>query len=231
MIDIEYKLKRSLRRRTISIHIQPDGSIRVLAPASLTDEQILDYVKTKRKWIESKIAYFKASPRIYSPKKYRNGTPLYYLGKRYRLKIIGGEGDVRLMSGQFLVPVPDRVSPAEQADFIRRHLLIWYAEHGLTRLQQKTLEYAEIMACYPRSVMVKNYKSRWGCCFADGRIIFNWRLSMAPVRVIDYVVVHELAHLIHRNHSKRFWNVVESVVPDYKDHRRWLRNNGHHLQL
>ena len=231
MIDIEYQLKKSPRRRTISIHIHPDCSIRVLAPSSLADEQVSTYVDSKRRWIEAKIACFRASRHLYLPKQYVNGSSFDYLGHHYRLKIISGDGRVRLMSGRFLVPVPETLPQSDHAPFIRQQLSNWYAEHALSRMQEKTLEYAKRLDCYPGPVAVKGYRSRWGCCFADGRIIYNWRLIMAPVRVIDYVIVHELAHLKQRNHSKRFYNEVGSVVPDYKDQRQWLRHNGHHLQV
>ena len=86
------------------------------------------------------------------------------------------------------------------------------------------------MNLYPKKVKVRSYKNRWGSCAYNGDISYNWKLIMLPEKIIDYVIVHELAHTIHRNHSKDFWSSVESIMPDYNEHKQWLKVNGYKLR-
>lgn len=79
-------------------------------------------------------------------------------------------------------------------------------------------------------ISIRDQKTRWGSCSSNGTLSFSFRLMLAPPRVLDYVVVHELCHLTHMNHSKEFWNMVEIILPDYKEHRKWLKENGHTLR-
>jgi predicted metal-dependent hydrolase len=105
----------------------------------------------------------------------------------------------------------------------------WYQEHAIVRLRQKVKRYAKQMGISPASVGVKGYKSRWGSCHSDGRIYFNWRIIVAPHSVVDYVVVHELCHLLQHDHSKKFWKRVCRVLPDYEERKAWLKLNGRGL--
>ena len=89
--------------------------------------------------------------------------------------------------------------------------------------------YHQFAGGHYHKITIRDQKTRWGSCSASGTLSFNFRLMMAPPRVLDYVVVHELCHLTHMNHSKEFWNMVESILPDYKEHRKWLKENGHTL--
>jgi len=108
---------------------------------------------------------------------------------------------------------------------IRKLLQDWYLDRASEKLEQKTVKYAQQIGVQPSKIRVREYKSRWGSCRVRGEVSYNWRIIISPNPVVDYVVVHELCHLIHHNHSKQYWNQVRSIVPDYQSKRDWLKTN------
>ena len=108
---------------------------------------------------------------------------------------------------------------------------MWFKEHAQQRLREKSLRYAKIVGVTPSSVDIKAFKSRCGSCSTGGRIQFNWKIIIAPNRVVDYVVVHELCHLRQHDHSPKFWQCVERVFPDHQECREWLKVNGRKLTV
>ena len=105
-----------------------------------------------------------------------------------------------------------------------------YRKTARTRFEARTAYYHQFTGGNYTSITVRDQKSRWGSCSSRGTLSFNYRLIFAPPKVLDYVVIHELCHLTHMNHSKEFWNMVEDILPDYKEHRKWLKENGHTLR-
>ena len=146
----------------------------------------------------------------------------------YRLRVIRGNDEpVRLTRGCLRVAVPE----VEDRASIRDRLVDWYASHALDRLQQRTRALAKELGVQPPPVAVQAYRGRWGSCTSDGRITYNWKIIVAPPEIVDYVVVHELCHLLELNHSPAYWDLVRRVMPDYRDARKWLRENGHLLDV
>ncbi len=141
----------------------------------------------------------------------------------------GPTKSVKLNNGRLMVQLPPSVQKREQ--YVHNALVEWYREHALEKLQDKVDRYAKVIRVAPSSVGIKTFKSRWGSCSATGRVEFNWRVIIAPNHIVDYVVVHELAHLRHHNHSPEFWKGVERVVPDYQECREWLKVNGRRLAV
>ena len=129
------------------------------------------------------------------------------------------------------MPVPEELSGEARTDYVKNRLAWWYREHALQRLRQKADRYAPLLEVSPSSISVKYFKARWGSCSVGGDITFNWRIIMAPHRIVDYVVVHELAHLRQHNHSSEFWKCVGAVIPEYRECREWLKNHGMGLSL
>lgn len=232
-MSFTYQIIKRPRRRTVSISVKPDCSVRLVVPASLPDKKIIELIKQKSSWVESKIAYFKEIQKRHQEKKYVSGEAFKYLGRSYRLKIVWNDEnkDVKLMNGEFNIPVPSGLQESEQTLLIIRRLSTWYQKHALIRLEEKVRHFSAEMGVSPISVGVKGYKSRWGTCHLDGRIYFNWRIIIAPHSVVDYLVVHELCHLVHHNHSKRYWKQVETILPDYSEREEWLKLNGRELYI
>jgi predicted metal-dependent hydrolase len=205
MINFDYQIIRRPRRKTASISVKPDCTVRVVVPSSLSDQKIDELVKRKSRWIRSKITQFQEIQQNSKEKNYVSGESFTYLGRNYRLKVVTGDPEdnpVKLVSGRFYVHVPQNTSQEEQNQVVIDQLSLWYQEHAIVRLRQKVKRYAKQMGISPASVGVKGYKSRWGSCHSDGRIYFNWRIIVAPHSVVDYVVVHELCHLLQHDHSK-----------------------------
>ena len=140
------------------------------------------------------------------PKEYVSGESFTYLGRNYRLKVLRGtDREVKLKGGYLEVGLPRKSKDGD----IRNALIEWYEEHALERLTEKTNRYAGIMGLSPNSISVRDYKSRWGSCSSKGEISYNWRVIIAPHHIVDYVVVHELCHLKHPNHSPAYWKSVK----------------------
>ena len=114
---------------------------------------------------------------------------------------------------------------------VRDALTRWYRTHAEQKLQEKVERYAGVIGVSPAAVGFRTFKSRWGSCDSRGLVQFNWKIIIAPNRIVDYLVVHELCHLKQHNHSPRFWKCVESVFPGYRECREWLKQNGRLLQI
>jgi len=223
VLDFQAEIVKTSRKRSASIQII-DGKVKIRVPKSLSDKRINDLIKKRTPWIQIKLEEYSKSPNIVQ-KKYIDGETYTYLGKNFLLKHIkGGDLSVKLKYGQFLVSIPKNklYKNLKTEDLI----LNWYRSHAQKYLQDRTDQYSKIIGVSPSSVSIKNYKSRWGSCSISGNIDYNWKIIQAPKDVIDYVVVHELCHLIEHNHSPKYWGNVERVMPNWKDSRDWLKQNS-----
>jgi len=218
---------RTPRIKSADVRVE-DGAVSIVVPKSLDCARISKILVDKRQWIKSKIALHRDTSPV-SAKDYVSGESFPYLGRNYRLKVHRGHfKPVKLLQGRLVVTVPNG---SEQPDMIRNALVRWYKHHAEMKLQEKTNRYASIIGEEPTAMGIKSFKSRWGSCSAKGKIDFNWKIILAPNSIVDYVVVHELCHLIHHDHSPLFWKQVEKVVPDYLACKEWLKVNANLLSL
>lgn len=218
-------VERTSRRKTASIKVE-EGEVIIVVPKLLERDKIDKLLASKHQWIVEKIAQYQtASPA--TMREYVSGESLPYLGRNYRLKVLKGDlAPTKLLNGRITVTVPD---PSTQTHYIRRALTNWYKRHADKKIREKVRRYESLVGVETGVVRTKEFKSRWGSCTPYGDLEFNWVIVMAPNRVVDYVVVHELCHLIHHDHSPQFWKEVERVMPDYKEHKEWLRGNAQNL--
>ncbi|MBH0040724.1 M48 family metallopeptidase [Pseudoalteromonas sp. SWN166] len=225
--DLIVEIKRSNRVKSVTITVE-ESSVLVAVPRLLELERIKKLLKNKKQWIKEKVAlHHEAQPK--SNKEFVSGECFSYLGRNYRLKVNQGYyKPAKLINGRFSVTL---FAGTDNADLIKESLLAWYEKHAEIKFNEKVKRYADIMDVKYNSVGIKNYKSRWGSCTAEGDITFNWKVIMAPNRIVDYVVVHELCHLIHHDHSPKFWREVERFMPDYLECKEWLKHNGARLEL
>ena len=220
--DFPVEVVRTERKRSATIHL--DGLvIKVRVPQSLSENRIRELITKRKPWITSKLRESTKRPPLRS-KEFVSGESFPYLGRNYRLKVVFGEEPSLKMKGGYLVSTVLKTDTTPQ-ETTRSMLVSWYRKQAEKRLGEKTDRLAGIVGVSPKSVSVKSYKSRWGSCSVNGDISFNWRIVLAPHRIIDYVVVHELCHLREHNHSPHFWRQVEKHVPDWKECRDWLRHN------
>lgn len=223
-------LRRTNRKKTISIGVQ-DGAVMILAPRHVPNREIRELIDRKTEWLRKTLEQHVRRARVKS-KRFVDGERFSYLGKEYRLRVLPGiEPNPRLRGETIEVHVPLGLSRERLSRSVRAAFLRWYKERAEAVTTARTTHFAGLMDVRPRRISLKDYKSMWGKCTAAGAITYNWKLIMAPPPVVDYIVVHELAHLRHLDHSRRFWDQVEAILPDYRAHRDWLKLNGHLLTI
>lgn len=218
--DIQYR-----KRKTLSIQIDPTGKVLVIAPKGLPQEVIMEMVSSKSKWIWKKLLELKEIGYKPKSKSFVDGEIFMYLGEEYRLKI---EIDDNVKKPEVVV-LQKKIyikAPKYDKELISKTMEKWYREMCFSNIIERVEYYKESIGVNPTKITVKEQKKRWGSCTSKGHILFNWRCIMAPIEIIDYLVVHEMCHLVHMNHSKAFWGLVESILPDYKERRAWLKKYG-----
>ncbi len=208
------------KRSSISIRILPDGTIEVRAPKYVPEFAIKAFVKSKQDWIEKRLAIVKKNKP--TKKQFTNGEKFLYLGNEYVLAI-GNYVKIQPKGSSLLFPL-GMVSRGKY------HLEKWYESEAKSLIKSLVDEYSKKMDLPYKSISFSDTKSKWGSCTSDNRLQFNWRLIMAPLLVIRYVVIHELVHTIHKDHQTIFWNKVRQVNPSYKQQIKWLKTNGEKLQ-
>jgi predicted metal-dependent hydrolase len=223
VLGLRVEVVRSIRR-TAALHIV-GTDLQVRVPEDLGDERVAAILKQKRPWIRTKVAELKRVP-PHRSKELVSGESFPYLGRHYRLKIQEGHQVGVCLSGGYLTATIRASEQGEQREArIQQYLQNWYRARALERLQEKTDRYAQQIGVSPAGVSVRNFRSRWGSCDKKGQVVFNWNIIKAPHAVIDYVVIHELCHLIHADHSDKYWKEVEKYDKEHKTHRRWLKEN------
>ena len=228
--DFPIEIIRTERSKSASIEIE-DDIVKVVVPKTLSDQRIEDLINNRTAWIRQKLKIHIETIRP-KPKEYVNGESFTYLGRNYRLKCIrGATGQVKLKNGYLNVPVTEGVSGSALEKSVRQSLHEWYQFRALEKLKEKTKRYSSILGVNPQSVDVKEYKARWGSCSSSGDVTYNWRIIIAPHQIVDYIVAHELCHLLEHNHGPKYWKLVQSVIPNYRDHREWLKVNGEGLRI
>lgn len=211
-------------RRTVGITVERDGSVVVRAPRGTPDEELQRVVLSKSRWISQKIQHPQKYRELHPPgKELVSGESMLYLGRSYRVEIVESPSEHIELDGRFLVP---RSMGNRGRDEFRR----WYVRAAEERLVPRVMEWATKLGVEVARVQIADDRYRWGSCTPRGNVSVNWRLVKAPIAASDYVVVHELVHLIEANHGDRFWSVVRSQIPRVEVARAWLREHGQLLE-
>ncbi len=223
--QIEYVLNRS-RRRSLAIRINRQAQVSVHAPTALSMSYIERFLLSKSDWIIEKSRKVQKDLAYLNSRKFAEGQEFLFLGRKFKMEFSSSIHQDVLFDGQKWVV---RKSPAS---FIREKMVEWYRGQAQEMLAGRVFHFARIMDVEPLKVVVRTQKHLWGSCHPFKKSIhLNWQIIMAPLRVVDYVIVHELAHLFVANHSKRFWKKVETIMPDYKKCRQWLKDNALDMML
>jgi len=222
--DIEFKLKKS-PRKTTSIYVERDGSISVLAPEPYDMAEIEQILETKRSWIYKNLAEWEDLNRTRVEREFVNGEGFPYLGSTYRLQISDDTNkELSLKNGMFILKRSSLSDAREQ-------FIDFYKGKARNRIPNLVEHNAKAMGLNPKSINIQELQNRWASCTGEGVLNFHWRCMMAPLSALEYIVVHELAHLKHPNHTPEFWYTVEKVLPDYQQAKGWLRLYGAGLEL
>jgi len=223
------------QRKSVGIIVKPDGKIIVRAPINMEEKVIIQVVNKKRKWIADKIkANKKVKPPIPKEQEPVSGEKLRFKNALYRLQVHKvDEKQTRLsrVCRTLHIYVNNKLDTDSRTKEIKEAVTEWYKERALHFLIQRVSRYTRYVKTQPKDISIRKIKLRWGSCTQDGKLLFNWRIIMAPVSAIDYVVIHELCHLDDPDHSASFWNAVESLQPTYRKWKEWLHINGRQLDL
>lgn len=230
---IHYGIQRSQRRRTISILVDIRDGVTVKVPEAMPREKIAPVVRKKAPWILKRLADFAEMGPGLPPKEFISGEGFLYLGRRYRLKIhrsgYVGKTDVKLIGGRLSVSLPTDTD--NESSKIRKEITKWYKEHAKQRLPERAIIYARRMGIVTPEILIRDQQKRWGSCSNKRELRFNWRIIMAPMPLVDYVVAHEMCHLKYPNHSTEFWKLLRKIMPDHEIRRERLRSMGMHFNV
>jgi predicted metal-dependent hydrolase len=212
------------RRKTVALINQRDGSLTVRAPLRMPESSIQEFVRSHAEWIRKKQAQVKAAPP--PPKKsYINGETFLYLGKEYPLTIISHpRPSLTFSGGRFRLGMS--ALPKGMQVFLR-----WYKAQARVVISERVAFHGKKHKFSWEKIRISSARTRWGSCSSKGTLSFTWRLAMAPLEVIDYVVVHELVHTQVRDHSPKFWRRLAEIMPEYERCVSWLKKNGRLLTL
>lgn len=212
------KIVRS-KRKTIALVVTPDAQLIVRAPNETSLEYIEWLIDKKKIWIKQKFDHVKKLNEIHKKKQYRNGEGFLYLGKWLRLRIERDQEQPIIFDGDYIFIDELYLPNAENL------LTAWYKEMSRQVLTERVNWFVKCYGFNYTKVTITDAQKRWGSCGRNNTINFSWRLVMAPLEVIDYVVVHELCHTLERNHSDKFWIKVRTILPKFKNSIQWLEQN------
>ena len=212
------------RRKTVALIVTPEGQLEVRAPQRLSRDQIEDIATQKANWILKNLERSRQASAMVSKRELADGAHIWYLGASHPLHVNEhGTGRVQFSTG-FTLP---KSALPKATDL----LTAWYKNQARQLLGERTAYYAQQFDLKYRSIRITSARTRWGSCSRLNALSFTWRLVMAPLEIIDYIVIHELAHIVQKNHSRAFWEQVEKMLPDYRSRRAWLKANGRLLDL
>lgn len=217
---LSFEVHRSNRRKTLQITVERTGALSIVAPLHAADQQLLEFVEEKLLWVHTKIEE-KARLQQRAPiKEFVDGEGFLYLGKSYRLRLMENQlADLSLRNGRFCL----RKASAHRG---REIFVSWYTRRAQDWFERQVTEQANRMGVTVREVKVQDLGYRWGSFGSGGRVSFHWKAILLPPRIAQYVVIHELAHGRHPDHSAAFWIKVEQHLPDWRSRKSWLAENG-----
>lgn len=225
--DLTFLVRRSATRKTIGIIVDRDASLLLTAPVTCATQQLEEVARRKQFWVYTKLAEkaLLAWPPL--ERTYVTGEGFSYLGRSYRLQLIDRAAKsekievpaLQLRQGRFQLRRDAQAAASA-------HFTDWYTVHAQPRLERCVSQWSERVGALPTRVVVSDLSYRWGSCGHTSALNFNWRIIQLPPRIIEYVVVHELTHLLEPHHDAAFWRMLQRAMPDYRARKEWLATNG-----
>lgn len=219
MTDLIDKIVRS-NRRSVSLVITKEASLEVRAPFNVPLEIIQGFINKKRSWIERNKESVRKLRASVVTKQFVDGEEFLYEGSNYQLQSSVCEA----ISISDVLHFPKKFLPEAKL-----HLIAWYKIQASKKIIERVNHYANNTGLKYKAIKLTNAKRSWGSCSHKGSLNINWRLVMAPPAILDYIIVHELVHLVEKNHSKQFWDRVQAILPNYEEQERWLKQKGNML--
>ena len=219
---IKYRVAYS-DRKTISIIVERDRSLLVCAPKGMSEEEIHKLIDKKKLWIYEKVRHPQKYPPVPAKKEFVTGETILYLGRNYRLEITDKDFEDIQFDSRFYVS-------SRQKSHASELFQAWYMERAQEKFLPRIRHFAEVMGVAYNRLLISDLKYRWASCTPKNNLNFNWRIIKGPMYVVDYLIVHELAHLLEPNHTQKFWNIIAVQIPDYEKPKKWLKDFGHRLE-
>lgn len=207
------------KQRSFRLAVKPNGTVVLTCPLRASKLQIQEFLKEHATWLEQSLHKIQNRLAQLSPHSFSEGERVLLLGERYQI-VEKNVGSVELSEPKLLI-IPKGLSYTER----QKAVFYFYKKTSQQMIRQRVSVLSQEMKLYPRAVKFRNNKTLWGSCQPDNTLVFNWKLICAPTSVVDYVVVHEIAHIIIKNHSVRFWDLVKMHCLNYKQCQLWLRKN------
>ena len=236
VLAFSYQIRRSQRAKKTRI-VVTEQKVEVVAPSKVSEQKIHDFVFSQQDWVNATIKKIQSrsqTVKSLAPSSYCDGVHVPYKGQQVTMRLkLSHLKRVKIEFTRemgFVVHVPGQLGD-DHSELIRTALVNWMIKQALEAVRQYVDKHGVKHQLFPRTIKIKTQKSRWGSCGIHNDINMNWLLIIAPPEVMEYVVVHELCHIRHRNHSREFWQLVGDHVADYQKHRNWLKQHGQSLML
>jgi len=238
---IQLHIERS-KRKTMSMSVNKDGSVTIKAPRLFpTDQEILKFVEQKIDWILKQRGRQQEREDMRLVRRFETDYSFPYLGEERLVEMQSGKKtSIAYENGKIIMKTPfyEALENNYEADEnkkviekLRSDLKKWYKKEAFVYISKRVEYYQSIIGVTVTDVSIKSRKTQWGSCDSNGCLTFSWRLVMARPEVIDYVVIHELCHRKHMDHSRDFWNQVQKYMPDFKAQKQWLEENSVNLNI
>ena len=231
--QIDYDVVYSPRRRNATLAVYPLKQVEITVPSNIQQEKIKALVERKAVWVIKQLVWFDQITQISSTKEYVNGESFLFLGRQYRLKLNkeNGKTEVRLRGRELEVTLKKQDNSKDVKTLIKVAIWHWYREQALKNIDESVSYYCKKLGIRKPKITIKNQYKRWGSCTSKNVVIFNFRIAMAPVSQLNYVVAHELVHIKHKDHSPKFWKKLNSIMPDYQDRKEELKQDGWQYEI
>ena len=213
MTDIQYKIIRS-DRKSLALVIDSEAKLTVRAPFNAMGSEITNFIRQKKRWIIEKQKKISALSNKYAPVVIKNGGNILFQGNNYTIKM-SNVSRIKISGENIIIPKGSK----------KEKVVSWLKKEAKKLIRERLDIYAGIMGVRYSALRISSARTRWGSCSGRDSLSFTWRLIMCPIQVIDYVIVHELSHITHKNHSPVFWTRVKNVIPDFKEQKNWLKSN------
>jgi len=219
---IRYEVERSRQLNRPVVGVDQDMMVLVTAPPNTTTERLARFVRAQAPWILERRRYFALHGPYAAPHDFLDGETFFYLGRQYRLRIVGRQAANAVISGRQLLAMVRYSEPS----FVQTSLAAWYRRQAAKKLPERAAILAKRMGIPVPPILICRHRREFGTCDAQGNLRLDWRIIQAPMRLVDYVVAHELVHLRrrqHRTHTPAFWAALGRLMPDYRERREELR--------